>query len=140
MLRLLRRKRDEKGQAMVEFALVLPLLLLILCGILDFGWLFYNQLMLNNADREATRVIVVNSSASDPTSLAILTVNKASNGFFNANNCAATVTYTNPNTKTDGDVTVVLTYKMNILTPVLGIFNGSQVKVLTSSVTMKMEN
>ena len=39
----------EDGQSMVEFALILPIFLLILCGIIDFGWLFYNQLSLNNA-------------------------------------------------------------------------------------------
>ena len=35
----MKRKR-ESGQAMVEFALILPILLLIVCGIIDFGWLF----------------------------------------------------------------------------------------------------
>lgn len=39
-----KRDRKEDGQAMVEFALILPIFLLILCGIIDFGWLFYNQL------------------------------------------------------------------------------------------------
>ena len=42
---------------MVEFALVLPLLLLILCGILDFGWLFYNQFNVDNTARQAARTI-----------------------------------------------------------------------------------
>ena len=32
--------KREKGQSIVEFALVLPLILLIVCGIIDFGWLF----------------------------------------------------------------------------------------------------
>ena len=41
-------KKRENGQSAVEFALVLPILLLIVCGILDFGWLFYNQLSVEN--------------------------------------------------------------------------------------------
>lgn len=49
------RLLSEKGQAMVEFALVLPALLLLLCGIIDFGWIFGNQLLANNAAREAAR-------------------------------------------------------------------------------------
>ena len=49
----------EKGQAMVEFALVLPLLLALLCGIVDFGWLYYNQITLNNAAREGARYAVI---------------------------------------------------------------------------------
>ena len=51
--------RVEKGQAMVEFALVLPLLLALLCGIVDFGWLYYNQITLNNAAREGARYAVI---------------------------------------------------------------------------------
>ena len=39
-------KKRENGQSAVEFALVLPILLLIVCGILDFGWLFYNYYMM----------------------------------------------------------------------------------------------
>lgn len=53
--------KKENGQSAVEFALVLPILLLIVCGILDFGWLFYNQLSVENACREGARVGCVNS-------------------------------------------------------------------------------
>lgn len=34
-------KRKEEGQAMVEFALVFPILLLLLLGILEFGHIFF---------------------------------------------------------------------------------------------------
>ena len=51
--------RREHGQALVEFALVLPILLLLLCGIIDFGWLYYNQITLNNAAREGARYAVI---------------------------------------------------------------------------------
>ena len=44
---------------MAELALVLPLLLLILSGIIDFGWLYYNQITLNNAAREGARYAVI---------------------------------------------------------------------------------
>lgn len=58
-------KRNEKGQALVEFALVLPLLLALVCGIIDFGWIYYNQISLNNAAREGARYAVVHY-ADDP--------------------------------------------------------------------------
>ena len=51
--------KNEEGQALVEFALVLPLLILILCGIVDFGWIYYNQITLNNAAREGARYAVI---------------------------------------------------------------------------------
>lgn len=52
-------RRSEKGQAMVEMALVLPILILIIGGIVDFGWLFYNKLALNNAAREGARYAAI---------------------------------------------------------------------------------
>lgn len=51
--------KNENGQAMVEFALVLPILLLFIAGIIDFGWIFHNQLAANNASREAARYIAI---------------------------------------------------------------------------------
>ena len=52
-------KKSESGQALLEFALCLPLLLTILCGIIDFGWIYYNQISLNNAAREGARYAVI---------------------------------------------------------------------------------
>lgn len=59
-----KKVKSEEGQAMVEFAIVLPLLLMILCGIIDFGWLFYNQLNVDNASREAARAVCVECASS----------------------------------------------------------------------------
>jgi len=38
-INVIRKLKNEKGQAFVEFAIVLPLLLMILCGIIDYGWI-----------------------------------------------------------------------------------------------------
>lgn len=51
--------KNERGAAAVEFALVLPLLLLILLGIFEFGRLFNIQLVTSNAAREAARVMAI---------------------------------------------------------------------------------
>ena len=57
MLKWLRK--SQCGQAMVEMALVLPILVLLIGGIMDFGWLFYNKVALNNAAREGARYAVI---------------------------------------------------------------------------------
>ncbi|HBC32331.1 MAG TPA: hypothetical protein DC024_13950 [Clostridiales bacterium] len=57
--------KKESGQAMVEFALVLPILLLLIGGIIDFGWIFHNQLATNNASREAARFIAIHYYSDD---------------------------------------------------------------------------
>lgn len=50
-----RRRRRQGGQSLVEFALVFPLFIAILFGIIDFGWLLYSRITVINATREATR-------------------------------------------------------------------------------------
>lgn len=56
------RKKKIEGQAMVEFALVLPILIMLICGIIDFGWIFGNQILVNNATREAARDTAIHYS------------------------------------------------------------------------------
>jgi len=54
-----RKNKRESGQAMLEFALVLPLFLLLIMGIIDFGFLFYNYIGMENAARNAARIACV---------------------------------------------------------------------------------
>ena len=47
--------KSERGQSLVEFALVVPVLLLLLFGIIDFGRVFHASLTIDHAGREAAR-------------------------------------------------------------------------------------
>ena len=49
----------QRGAAAVEMAIVLPLLLLVIAGIIDLGRLLYTQVILTNAAREGARTAVV---------------------------------------------------------------------------------
>ena len=49
------RSRRASAQGLVEFALIMPLLLAILMGIIDFGWLVFNYTALYNGMREGLR-------------------------------------------------------------------------------------
>ena len=51
--------RRERAAAAVEMALVLPILLLLLGGIVDYGRFFFVQIQLTNASREGARAAVV---------------------------------------------------------------------------------
>ncbi len=51
--------RDSRGQALVEMALVLPLLLLLLLGLVEFGRIFNAHLVLTAASREGARAAAV---------------------------------------------------------------------------------
>lgn len=59
-----RRGQSERGTTAVEFAIVVPLLLLILLGIIDFGRLLFVQVSLNAASREGARASSLYAPAS----------------------------------------------------------------------------
>lgn len=59
MYRKLKLFKGEKGQSLVEFALVLPVLMLILLGIIEFGWLLNAKITLTSAAREGARVLAI---------------------------------------------------------------------------------
>jgi Flp pilus assembly protein TadG len=54
-----RRRNRSRGQSLVEFAVVLPIFLLILCGIFDFGFALYSRMSVINAAREGARAASV---------------------------------------------------------------------------------
>lgn len=54
-----RRRPTEDGSSAVEFALVAPLLIMLVFGVISFGMIFGQQLALGNAAREAARYGVV---------------------------------------------------------------------------------
>jgi len=49
------RLLDQRGASAVEFAIVLPLLVIFVFGIIEFGIIFYDKAMVTNASREAAR-------------------------------------------------------------------------------------
>ena len=51
--------KNEKGAAAVEFAIVLPVLVLLLVGIMEFSVLLYDQAVITNASREGARAGIV---------------------------------------------------------------------------------
>ncbi len=55
---------SKKGASAIEFALVLPLLLAITFGLIEFGLFMYNQQVITNAAREGARAGIVQTSGS----------------------------------------------------------------------------
>ena len=112
------KNKKEKGQAMVEFAIILPILLTLLFGIIDFGWIFGNQVSANNACREAARYTAIHyndSEADDDQGIAkgIIT--------------ASAPTLSGPAvvlTETEDTVTISLDCDVAVLTPFLSSILG----------------
>ena len=59
MRRWLHRARQEKGAALVETAFVLPIMLLVCVGILEFGRAYQTWQVVTNAAREGARVAIL---------------------------------------------------------------------------------
>ena len=65
IFRVVSRRRDanrSRAAAVVEFAVVLPLLLTILFGIIEYGWVFMVRQTLQTAAREGCRIAVLQTS------------------------------------------------------------------------------
>ena len=133
--------RSERGQAMVEFAFVLPVLMVILLGIVQFGIAFNNYVTLTDAVRAGGRQATVGrfvTSPGDPVTATTEKVLASAAGLTTAN---VNVTITNadgttPVSWTHGNnVTVTATYPNDI--NLLGIVVRSG--RLSSSATEKVE-
>jgi Flp pilus assembly protein TadG len=58
-----RRWNDQRGAVAVEFALVFPLLILVLFGVIEYGAIYNAQLVVTGAAREAAREMAVTGNA-----------------------------------------------------------------------------
>ena len=66
MVRRAKRLRDARGAALIEAAILTPLLLLLTFAIVDFGSMFYVYLALENGVSQATRYAITGNQMDDP--------------------------------------------------------------------------
>lgn len=55
-----KENKDERGASSIEFALILPVLIMILIGVFEFGMAYNNFLAITHAAREGARMAAVN--------------------------------------------------------------------------------
>jgi Flp pilus assembly protein TadG len=72
--------RSERGQAMTELALILPVLALLLFGILQFGIVFHQYITVTDAVRAGARKAVVSRHDGSPAATAEAAVRKSADG------------------------------------------------------------
>ncbi len=127
------RKRitDEKGQSMAEFAIVLPILVVFLFGIVQFGILFNNYVTLTDAVRAGARTAAVSRQVSNPSGAATTMV-QSSAANLNQSNLNVSVSST---WLPGDDVTVTATYPYSISLLGWVVSSGN----LSSSTTERIE-
>ncbi len=119
----------ERGAAAVEFALVLPLLLVLLLGIIDFGLYFYNDLQLTHVARNAARYLSVNKTAE--ANAAIDDANLISTSIY-----SRSVT---PAATQGGESTISLRANYSFLTPLPRLVGIGSTAGINASVVMRRE-
>jgi len=131
----------DAGQALIEVAIALPILLALLIGIFEFARAYNVQQVITNAAREGAREGVL------PTSGAADAVARANNRLSDASIGSATVTYTctGPGSCSTGDtvrVVIAVDYTFVFIGPVLSLFSsgfGARTLTLSSTSTMRRE-
>ncbi|GGB43479.1 hypothetical protein GCM10011492_38090 [Flexivirga endophytica] len=123
-----RPTRREHGASAVEFALVLPLLVLLIGGMVDFGRAFYTEVTLTNAAREGARSAMYGNAPGDRASQAAETVPGAT---VSTDTCAKGV-----NTG-DVSVTVQAPFQWVILGPAMNLITLGSGSALPTTLTGK---
>ncbi|HWH92224.1 MAG TPA: TadE/TadG family type IV pilus assembly protein [Baekduia sp.] len=132
-----RRLADDSGQAMVEMALVLPVLLFLVFGILDFGRLYNYWSDANQLASEGARYAAVNTMPAGATSLKSYLAAQASPELAAGSAAvdAVKVCIDTPNGATVGSpVHVRVTSRMTLI-PFLGVASVP----ITGDATMRIE-
>lgn len=138
MWKLRKFYHNEDGQSMVELALTLPVLLILLCGILDFGWIYTNKLAVTYSSREGARYGVINAAHSELDSIITSKV-KSSSPEYMRQALVITTSLTSPSDPRSGDVNVLVVYKFKMLTPFASVLTGSDEYSVSAQCTMKSE-
>ena len=161
MRRISRRHARSRGQALAEFALVFPILVLLLMGFIDIARAVFAYSTLENATRSGTRVAAVNQietssgcsrespivDLSDPTwSIKACTISEAVN--LGLTDASITIAYSAPPSLptlgcTSGSLhvgclaTVTATTSVSPLTPIVGQMFPSFAMTATSQSTIE---
>ena len=146
-LRLLVRRlcRDKRGAQLVEFAIVLPILMLIVMGMVEFGRAYFSWIIITNGAREGARVAAVGGDADEVTirvtsAISGLNVAGAPSGCPTPPAVQRAWCIDTDNLQGDpGDpVTVEVRYNFVSIVPGMGILTGPIITLWAES-TMRLE-
>jgi len=149
-----RRCADERGAAMVEFAIVIILLALLVFGIIEFGVVYNNYISVRNGSREGARVAAVDDVKSAPScKINGATVTPPANPTTSTdatnalicktkdriglNSGATKIRISLAGTAIGENVTICASYPVSSVTGLLSPFISGQ--TLTSKVVMRLE-
>jgi Flp pilus assembly protein TadG len=110
-------KTKERGAVAVEFALLAPVLIMILLGIMEFGRAYNVQILLSSAAREGVRVMAINNSAAAARTAVKNAVTSLQPALSDSN-----ITISPAACTSGAQVTVKITYTLSTITGIAGPF------------------
>ena len=125
--------KNDRGQAMAEMAIVLPILLLLLMGMVDLGRIFHSYMVITNASREGARKAVLGCTD-------VIIRERVANTTTQLDNTVLE-TSISPDTslRKSGDlVTVQVNYKVTLMAPLINTMLPNPIAIQTAT-TMRME-
>jgi Flp pilus assembly protein TadG len=143
------KRTHAAGQSLVEFALIAPLFFLLLCAVLDFGRLFFVQMTLQNAVRQAGRFAVTGNHLPDPKDPS-KKLSRMNSIIRSARDAAVGLEVKNIQVSSAGGgsghaggpgdiVTISLTTNLKLITPIVGRYFKDGTYPFTVSVSFKNE-
>jgi Flp pilus assembly protein TadG len=130
MMRLL---KNQKGQALVEFAVILPLLLLLIMGIIEFGLMLNSYLTVRNVSREGARAGIVGSTNAEIENTII-----SASPSLEESKLTINITPPEGSRKSGDTLTVELTYRYNLIVPIISNLLGNEID-LNAQTSMRIE-
>ncbi len=131
-------KKNEQGQAVVEFALLLPILLLLVLGIIQFGIIFSGYITVVSAAREGARVAIVGANDTAIKSKVAEIANSSPFLVEMVPDDPAIIINPPVNRLQQQPVTVQVTGNINIIIPFLSSIVGENIAI-TSAAEMRVE-
>ena len=122
---------SEGGAAAVEFALVIPVLLLVLCGIFDFGNIYLQMDIVNQAARQGARLAAVSTSSGETPQQ----ITTALQSYYGSQ--LIVPPFTIP--ASGNNVTVKVQSNVTIMTPIISAFFPSNPYTVQGQCTMYVE-
>jgi len=144
----MKKKNSQAGIAFVEFAIILPLLLLITFGTIEFGLLMFNKQIITNASREGARAGIVASTERLPytgtPSITSVVLEYCSNHLITFRNPEPPKVIIKPipydkHAAFQVPLTVKVTYKYSWLAPIWGTIGIPDPLTIAAETTMKYE-
>ncbi|KRQ86266.1 TadE-like protein [Caloramator mitchellensis] len=123
----------NKGQALVEFAIILPILIFIIAGIIEFGMMLNSYLTIQNASREGARYGIMGANDSE-----IIQIVRNISPNLDDSKLGIEITPGEGSRKSGDTINVKVIYDYELIVPVISNLLGNNIE-LKAETSMRVE-